>query len=154
MLFPVVMCGCESWTIEKAEIWRINAFELWCWIRLLRVPWTTRRSNQSILKEINPNIHVRTDVEADAPILSPHDAKSWLIGKDPHVGKIKGKNRRGWRQMRWLNGITDSVDMNLSKIREKIMTRSNTEELMLSNCGAGEDSWESLGLQGDQTSQY
>ena len=85
MVFPVVMYGCESWTMKKAEHRRIDAFELWCWRRLLRVPWTSRRSNQSILKEISP------DAEAETPILWPPDAKSWLIWKDPDAGK-------DWRQ--------------------------------------------------------
>ena len=90
MVFPVVMCGCESWTIKKAEHGRIGAFELWCWRRLLRVPWTARRSNQPILKEISPE-HRRTDAEAETPILWPRHAKSWLIGKDADIG-------RDWRQ--------------------------------------------------------
>ena len=99
MVFPVVIYGCESWTIKKAECRRIDAFELWCWRRLLRVPWTARRSNQSILKEIKPGISIgRTDVEAEAPILWPPDAKSWLTGKDPYVGK-------DWRQEE--KGITE-----------------------------------------------
>ena len=84
MVFPVVMYGCESWTIKKAECWRIDAFELWCWRRLLRVPWTARRSNQSILKEISPEYSLEgTDAEAETPILWPPDAKNWLIGKRP-----------------------------------------------------------------------
>ena len=87
MVFPVVMYGCESWIIKKAERQRFDAFELWCWRRLLRVPWTARRSNQSILKKINPDCSGRTDVEAEAPILWPPDAKSQLIGKDPDAGK-------------------------------------------------------------------
>ena len=93
MVFPVIMYGCESWTIKKAERWRIDAFELWYWRRLLRVPWTARRSNQLILKEINPEYSFigRTDAEAEAPILWPADAKSWLFGKDPVAGK-------DWRQ--------------------------------------------------------
>ena len=86
MVFPVVMYGCESWTVKKAEHQRID-FELWCWRRLLRVPWTARRSNQSILKEINPEYSGRTDSEAEAPILWPPDANSQLIGKDPDAGK-------------------------------------------------------------------
>ena len=90
MVFPVVMCGCESWTIKKAEHWRTDAFELWCRRRLLRVPWTARRSNQSILKEISPGCSL-TDVEAETPILWPPDTKSWLIWKDPDSG-------RDWRQ--------------------------------------------------------
>ena len=88
MAFPVVICGCESWTIKRAECWRIDAFELWCWRRLLRVPWTERRSNQSILKEISPRCSFgRTDVEAETAILWPPDVKSWLTGKDPDAGR-------------------------------------------------------------------
>ena len=89
MVFPVVMYGCESWTVKKAECQRIDGFELWCWRRLLRVPWTARRSNQSILKEISPECSFcgRTDVEAETLILCPPDAKNYLIGKDPDAGK-------------------------------------------------------------------
>ena len=88
MVFPVVMYGCESWTVKKAECWRIDAFELWCWRRLLRVPWTARRSNQSILNEINPEYsYGRTDAEAQTPILWLPDTKNWLIGKDPDAGE-------------------------------------------------------------------
>ena len=115
MVFPVVMYGCESWTIKKAEHWRIDAFELWYW-RLLRVPWTARRSNQSILKEIRllkESFIGRTDVEAETPVFWPPDAKSWLIGKTLMLGKIEGRRRRGWQRMRWLDGITDSMDMGL-----------------------------------------
>ena len=92
MVFPVVMYGCESWTIKKAEHWWIDAFELWCWRRFLRVPWTAKRSNQSILKEINPEYSLEgLIIEAEAPILWPPDVKNWLIGKDPDAGK-------DWRQ--------------------------------------------------------
>ena len=91
MVFPVVMYGCESWTIKKAEFQIITAFELWCWQRLLRVPWTARRSNQSILKEISPEFLGRTDAEAETPIFWPPDMKNWLIWKDPDAGK-------DWRQ--------------------------------------------------------
>ena len=88
LLFPVFMYGCESWTIKKAERWRIDVFELWCWRRLLRGPWTARRPNQSILKEFSPYIFIgRTDAEAEAPILWQPDAKNWLIGKGPDAGK-------------------------------------------------------------------
>ena len=89
MVFPMVMYGCESWTIKKAECQRADAFELWCWRRLLRVPWTARRSNQSILKEINQSwiFAGRTDAKDETPILWPPDAKNWLIGKDPDAGK-------------------------------------------------------------------
>ena len=96
MVFPEVMYRCESWTVKKNERWRIDAFELWCWRRLLRVPWTARRSNQSILKEINPGCSL--DTETETPILWPHDVKSWLIGKDPDPGK-------DWRQEE--KGMTD-----------------------------------------------
>ena len=87
MLFPLVMYGCESWTIKKAEHWRIDGFKLWCWRRLLRVPWTARRSNQAILKEISPEYFGRTNTEAETPILWPPDAKNWLTGKGPDAGK-------------------------------------------------------------------
>ena len=88
MVFPVVMYGCESWTIKKADHQRIDAFVMWCWRRLLRVPWTARRSNQSIPKEISPEYSIgRTDAEAETPILWPSDAKNWLNGKDPDAGK-------------------------------------------------------------------
>ena len=87
MVFLVVVYGCESWTIKKAEHWRIDAFELWCWRRLLRVPWTARRSNQCFLKEISPEYSLRTDAEAETPILWPPDVKNWLMWKDPDTGK-------------------------------------------------------------------
>ena len=96
MAFPVVMYGCESWTVKKAERWRIDAFELWCWRRLLRVPWTARRSNQSILKEISPGRSLeRTDAKAETPILWPPHVKSWLIWKDPDAGKDWGQEEKG-----------------------------------------------------------
>ena len=104
MVFPVVMYGCESWITKKAEHWRIDAFKLWCWRRLLRVPWTARRSNQSILKEINP------DAEAEAPILWPPEVKNWLTGKDPYSGKDWRQKQKGMTQdemvrwHRWVNG--------------------------------------------------
>ena len=96
MVFPVVMYGCESWTIKKAEHWRIDAFELWCWRRLLRVPWTARRSNQSILKGDQYCVFIgRTAVEAEITILWPPDVKSWLIGKDPDAGRDWGQEEKG-----------------------------------------------------------
>ena len=96
MVFPVVVYGCESWTIKKAERWRIDAFELWCWRRFLRVPWTARRSNQSILKEISPEYSLEgLMLKLNLPILWPSDVKNWLIGKDPDAGKDWGQEEKG-----------------------------------------------------------
>ena len=124
MVFPVFMYGCESWTIKKAECWRIDTFELWCWRRLLRIPWTARRSNQSILKETSPEcsleeLMLKLKLQCFGHLMIRTDS----LEKTLMLGKIEGERRRGWQRMRWLYGITCLIDMSLSRLQELVMQR-------------------------------
>ena len=124
MVFPVVMYGCESWTIKKADCQRVDAFELWCWRRLLSVPWTARRSNQFILKEISPGCSlVGLMLKLKLQYFSHLIRRADSFEKTLMLGKIEGRRRRGWQRMRWLDDITDSMGMGFGGLRELVMDR-------------------------------
>ena len=131
MVFPVVMYGCESWTVRKTEHQKIDAFELWCWRRLLRVPWTSRRSNQSILKEISPGCSLEgLTLKLKLQYFGHLMWRVEPLEKSLMLGGIGGRRRRGWQRMGWLDGITDSMGMSLSRLRELVIGREDSRVLI------------------------
>ena len=142
MVFPVVMYGCESWTIKKAEHRRIDAFELWCWRRLLRVSWTAKRANQSILKEISSEYSLeRLMLKLKLQYFGHLMRRTDSLGKTLMLGKIEGRRRRGWQRMRWLYGITDSMDMSLSGLQEMVKNKEACSAAVLGHKQSNLTEW-------------